>query len=244
MPNPIQDCMMAHSSVRAFEPTPVPKEVIERCVAAAQMASTSSWIQAYSLLQIHDATKREALAELCGGQAQVHAAGAFFVVLADSRRHLLLAESAGCDHVQNLEGFLLVVVDASLFAQSLALAFESEGLGICFIGGLRYQLDEVDRLLDLPQGAWPLFGLSVGTPEEKPDGRPRLPLSAVLHHDRYPTDGEVAAATDAFDEVASAHYAERGLAGRTWSGGMARKFMAPVREELAAYYISKGARLS
>ena len=68
--------------------------------------------------------------------------------------------------------------------------------------------------------------------------------SAVLHHDRYPTDGEVAAATDAFDEVASAHYAERGLAGRTWSGGMARKFMAPVREELAAYYISKGARLS
>ncbi|MDP6384924.1 MAG: nitroreductase family protein, partial [Planctomycetota bacterium] len=80
MANPIQECMAAHSSVRAFEPTPVPKEVIERCVGAAQRASTSSWIQAYSLLQVHDAAEREALAELCGGQPQVHTAGAFFVV--------------------------------------------------------------------------------------------------------------------------------------------------------------------
>ncbi|MEO2164331.1 MAG: nitroreductase family protein [bacterium] len=235
--------MTAHSSVRAFQPTPVSTEVIERCVGAAQMASTSSWIQAYSLLQVHDAAERETLAELCGGQAQVHTAGAFFVVLADSRRHLLLAESAGCDHVQNLEGFLVSVVDASLFAQSLALAFESEGLGICFIGGLRNQLADVDRLLELPRGAWPLFGLCVGTPEEQPEGRPRLPLSAVLHHDRYASDGEVSAATEAFDGVASAHYAERGIEGRNWSGGMARRFMAPLREELAAYYTSKGARL-
>jgi FMN reductase (NADPH) len=244
MSNPIQDCMTAHSSVRDFKPTPVSAIVVERCVGAAQMASTSSWIQAYSLLQIHDTDEREALAELCGGQAQVHEAGAFFIVMADSRRHLLIAQTAGCDHVQNLEGFLVSVIDAGLFAQNLALAFESEGLGICFIGGLRNKLDEVDSLLQLPQGAWPLFGLCVGTAKEKPDGRPRLPQSSILHHNRYPTDLDVTAATEAFDEVAAEHYTERGLPGRNWSGGIARRFMAPLREELAAYYASKGARLS
>jgi nitroreductase len=236
--------MRAHSSVRTFQATPVAPEVVERCVGAAQMASTSSWIQAYSVLQVHDVAEREALANLCGGQAQVNAAGAFFVVMADSRRHLLLAEEAGCDHVQNLEGFLVSVIDASLFAQNLALAFESEGLGICFIGGLRNELQQVDQLLELPHGVWPLFGLCVGQAEAGGEQRPRLPLASVLHHGRYGGDAEVQSSTEAFDLVAAEHYAARGLAGRNWSGGVARRFGAAIREDLAAYYTSKGARLS
>ncbi len=243
MTNQIQECMAAHCSVRKFQSTPVPDEVIERCVAAAQMASTSSWIQAYSLLQVHEAAERRSLAELSGGQAQVHETGAFFVVLADTRRHLLAAGKQEREHVQNLESFLLAVVDASLFAQNLALAFESEGLGICYIGGLRNQLDEVDRVLHLPPGAWPLFGMCVGTPAEERTARPRLPVDGVLFHDRYPTDEQVLATADEFDAVAAEHYASRGLPGRNWSGGVTRRFEKPNRESLAGYYTSKGARL-
>ena len=39
----------------------------------------------------------------------------------------------------------------------------------------------------------------------------------------------------------AAHYAERGLAGRNWTGGLIRRLETPIRKELLAYYRSKGA---
>jgi len=44
--------------------------------------------------------------------------------------------------------------------------------------------------------------------------------------------------------MAAEHYAERGLAGRNWSGGIARRFIAPLRDDLADDSASKGARLN
>ena len=73
-----------------------------------------------------------------------------------------------------LEAFLVAVVDASLFAQNLCIAFESLGYGICYIGGLRNRLDEVDGLLELPHGVYPLYGLCVGRPAEDPVPRGHL----------------------------------------------------------------------
>ena len=233
--------MGAHRSIRKFQPTPVPDEHVRRVVAAAQRAATSSWIQAYALLQIEDPVKRRALVHLVGDQPQVAEAGAFFVVLGDTRRHRLLAERAGAPYANNLEVFMLAVIDASLFAQNLALAFEAEGYGICYIGGLRNELAAVDRLLELPHGVYPLYGLTVGVPAEDPAPRPRLPVEAVWSKDRYPTDEEMLARIDAHDVEARAYYAARGAANRDWSGATWRKFRAPMRPDLARYYAGKGA---
>ena len=164
--NDVLALMAAHRSVRRFLSTPVPDEHIAAAVEAARMASTSSWVQAYHLLQVTRADRRAELASLCGGQAQVAEAGAFFVVSADTRRHRLVAEERGAAYEGNLETFLTVVIDAALFAQNLALAFESQGYGLCMIGGLRNELPEADALLGLPHGVWPLFGLCVGEPAD------------------------------------------------------------------------------
>ena len=94
----------------------------------------------------------------------------------------------GAPHSARLEAFLLAVIDATLFAQNLVLAFESLGYGICYIGGLRNHIAEVDRLLGLPTGVYPLYGLCVGVAAEQPMARPRLPLEAVYFEGRYPDD--------------------------------------------------------
>jgi len=237
--------MADHRSVRAFLPDPVPDAHVRRAVEAARQAATSSWIHAYSLLQVTDPAERATLADLTGGQPQVAEAGAFFAVCGDVRRHRLVAERLGKPYVGNLETFLLAVVDASLFAQDLVLAFESMGYGTCYIGGLRTRLPEVDALLELPDGVWPLYGLCVGVPDPaRPTAtRPRLPVDALLMKDRYLDDEAMLAQIDAFDEEAAAHYAARGLEGRNWTGGLWRKFAKPVREHLFAYYTDKGARL-
>ncbi len=237
--------MRAHRSVRDYAPTPVADADICAAVTAAQMASTSSWIQAYCVLQITDPGERERLAELTGGQSQVQESGAFFVLCADTRRHRLIAEREQAPYCANLETFLLATADATLFAQNFALAFESMGYGICMIGGLRTRLPEASALLEIPHGVWPLFGLCVGrpTPEAEADGttRPRLPVAAVLMRDRYASDEQMLAAIDEHDTLAADYYAARGNPGRNWSGGTWRKFKAPLREHLLAYYESMGA---
>ena len=242
--NPVLEQIQAHRSIRKFAPTPLPEEAIETCGRAAQQAATSSHVQAYGLLQVTDPSEREKLAELTGGQAQVHEAGAFFVVFGDQRRHRLAARKAGREYSPNLETFLVATIDASLFAQNLVLGFESQGYGTCYIGGLRTRSAEVDELLELPSACLPLFGLCVGVPAADARRRARLPVEAVWMKDRYASDEEVEAWIDEHDGEMALEYEARGLAGRNWSGGVARKFERPVREHLHAYYTGKGARLT
>jgi len=241
--NAILELLSAHRTIRRFAAGAVPDAEVAAVVSAAQRASTSSHVQAYSLLRVRDAGERARLAELAGGQRQVAEAGAFFVVCAEQRRHRLVAERAGKPLVANLESFLVAVIDASLFAQNLVIGFESLGYGVCCIGGLRNSLPEVDGLLELPPDVFPLFGLCVGVPAERPLPRPRLPLAGVLFEGRYPADDELRAAIDAHDAEMREYYAGRGSPGHDWSGGVSRKLSAAHRPDLPAYYARKGAVL-
>ncbi len=241
--NPILELIAAHRSIRHFAPEPLSDAVVRESVRCAQQAATSSNVQAYSLLRIVDPDQRARLAELCGGQQQVVQAGGFFVVCGDQRRHRLVADDRSAPYVANLETFLIAVIDASLFAQNLALAFESLGLGICYIGGLRNQLSGVDALLELPTDVLPLYGMCVGTPAEQPLPRPRLPVDAVYFEGRYPSDDELRLRIAEYDTTLADYYQRRGQPGYDWSGGLWRKFRQANRAHLRSYFTRKGANL-
>lgn len=248
LPEDVLELLGTHRSIRSFAPEAVPDADIQRATRAAQQAATSSHIQAYSLLRLRDEGTREQLAELTGGQPYVANCGAFFALIADQRRHKLLSARAEADHADNLETFLLSVIDVSLFAQNLVVAFEALGYGTCYIGGLRNRLPEVVELLELPEGALPVFGLCVGRPADDDDTReqelkPRLPVASVLLEERYPSDAEVLERIDAYDSTMSAYYERRGKSGHNWSGAIWRRYAKPRREHLAECYRGLGARL-
>jgi FMN reductase (NADPH) len=67
------------------------------------------------------------------------------------------------------------------------------GLGLCYIGSIRNHSQEVIDLLELPRLVFPITGMTLGWPAGKPFIRPRLALNAVLHWERYDTEGEVEA---------------------------------------------------
>lgn len=243
--NPILQAMASHRSVRQYAQQPLDETCVRQAVEAAQRAASSSNVQAYSVLQVTDPERRQRLAELAGQQQQVRSAGGFFVICADQRRNVLLGERLKRPHQANLETFLLAVIDASLFAQNLALAFESQGLGTCFIGGLRNELTRVDELLALPEHVMALYGLCAGLPALDPSGstlRPRLPVEAVLLHERYPSDEDLMAHIASYDAQIGEWYAQHGRPGYDWSGGVSRNFQEAKREGLLDYYTSKGAR--
>jgi FMN reductase (NADPH) len=89
------------------------------------------------------------------------------------------------NQTSNLENLLLACVDVSLIMQNSALAAESLGLGICYVGGIRNFPQDVIDMFALPPRAFPLCGMTLGWPEKTPPIRPRLPLEAVLHWETY-----------------------------------------------------------
>ena len=237
----VLELLARHRSVRRFTDAPVPDADVHAAVSSGQCAATSSNLQAYCLFRVRRDDQRDALVELTGGQPWVRECGAFFVVCGDARRLRLAAERHGLPREENLESFLLCTIDAALFAQNLALAFEAQGYGICFIGGLRNRLDEVDELLAVPPDVYPLFGLCVGRPGEDPGRRPRMPVEAALEDGAWRPRAGIETLVEAYDRTMAAYYDERGKPGYDWSTGSAKKFRRPARPGLKTYFEGKGA---
>jgi hypothetical protein len=80
-------------------------------------------------------------------------------------------------------------VAAALASQNAAVAAEAQGLGVVYIGGMRDRPEEVAAELGLPPRTVAVFGMCVGYPDPaRPTSiKPRLPIDAVLHRERYDT---------------------------------------------------------
>lgn len=190
-----------HWSVRDYKPDPVPRDLVETIVAAGQRASTSSNLQTYSVVAVTDPARKARLAELCGDQRQIHQAPVFLAWCADRSRLERICEARGYEQEAGyVEDFLVAAVDAALAMQNAALAAESLGLGMCYIGAIRNHPADVIEVLELPPLVFPISGMTLGWPAVEPFLRPRLPLEAVLHWERYDTRGEPDA-LDAYDEA-------------------------------------------
>ena len=213
--NNIIETMLNHRSIRQYEDRPLSEEQIMTIVRCAQAASTSSYIQAYSIIGITDKETKRKLAELCGNQPYVETNGHLFVFCADLHRHQVIAEMEGQDlspAIESTEKFMVAVIDATLAAQNAALAAESMGLGICYIGGLRNQLQAVTELLDIPTHVMPLFAMTVGYPLQE------------------------------YNATISSYYQERtqGERSDTWTGQMANMLSKPARMYMKEFVEKQG----
>jgi FMN reductase (NADPH) len=190
MTNPTLNLIHAHASVRQFKAIPVSQEMIETIVSAAQRASTSSNLQTYSVIVTTESENLEKLAIISSNQEHVRTAPVFLTWCADLAR--LQKVCLMRNYEQNtsfFENFLIAAVDAVLAAQNAALAAESLGLGICYIGGIRNNPKEVIKLFELPKLVFPITGMTIGWPVGESQIHPRLPLNAILHREKY--DGSV-----------------------------------------------------
>lgn len=193
MNNPTLELIHHHASVRHYKPDPLPASLIETVVEAGQRASTSSNMQAYSVVAVTEAAKRQRLAELCGNQQFIAEAPVFLAWLADLARLDRACQLRGYTQVtEHVESFLIPAVDCAIAAQNAALAAESLGLGMCYIGSIRNNPQEVIELLGLPRLTFPITGMTLGWPAKEPRLKPRLPLSAILHWETYNTDQDAA----------------------------------------------------
>lgn len=245
MTNPVIEQIARHVSVRSFMPEPVSRGMIEAIVAAGQRAATSSNLQLYSVVAVTDAATRQRLATLCGDQEQIREAPVFLAWCADRRRLERACDLRG--YTQNneyLESFLVAAVDVALIMQNAALAAESLGLGMCYIGAIRNNTQAVIDLLHLPPLVFPISGMTLGWPNAEPPRRPRLPLPAVLYWERY-DDSSLEPLLHEYDQAMAATGIYQGrqvpapgkpgvMEDYGWTEHSARRVTEPQRTELRA----------
>ncbi|MGQ3903397.1 oxygen-insensitive NADPH nitroreductase [Mixta calida] len=201
---PTIELLRAHRSICAFTDQPISDEQREAIIAAAQSASTSSFLQCSSIIRITDKALREQLVTLTGGQHYVAQAAEFWVFCADFQRNLQICPEAQLGLAEQL---LLGCVDTAIMGQNAMIAAESLGLGGVYIGGIRNSIGQVTELLGLPQHVLPLFGMCLGWPQQEPDLKPRMPASMLVHENRYhPLDP---VQLDAYDRELEAYYQQR-----------------------------------
>lgn len=214
------ETLLSHRSVRSYLPKPVPHAAVELAVAAAQSAPSSSNLQAWSVVAIEDPERQNRLNAVAGNQRQIAQAPLLLVWLADLARPRAIAAEGGsaAEGLDYIESFLLGVIDAALAAQNAVVAFESLGFGTCYIGAIRNDPETVARELALPEGVFPVFGLTVGFPDPaQPAGvKPRLPRSTVLHREQYANEAR-ARDLATYNKVLRSFQAEQAMPSIDWT---------------------------
>jgi len=240
--NPTIELLKSHRPIRKFKNQQIPRDLFEELIRAGQSAATSNLVQAYTVIHVVDPEKRQQLAELTGGQAYVADSSDFLVFCADMKRATEAAERAGAGVTRGTtEQLLIASIDAALMAQNVAIAAESEGLGFCYIGGIRNNPQQVSDLLRLPAQVYPVFGLCLGYPDQNPEVKPRLPLNAILKQDVY-NDSEDEALVAGYDDTMARYYSERtgGNKSTNWSEQLKPLFTTKLRPHMKDFLNKRG----
>lgn len=233
--NPTITQLKNHRSIRQFTEQPISTELRLEILNAAKMASTSQHIQATHIIRVTDPTLRQKLREICSNQAYVESAAEFWVFCADFAKHASIVPQAEFDWA---EWLLVGAIDTGIFAQNVLTAAEALGLGGVFIGSLRNDIEQVDKLLNLPAHVVPLVGMCLGYPAQDPMLRPRFSAEILMSENEYhPLDK---AALAKFDEEITAYYQARDGKNLNWTTYMQGVFGEQKRPQILAYLQSKG----
>ncbi|GIO22377.1 oxygen-insensitive NADPH nitroreductase [Oceanobacillus sp. J11TS1] len=242
--NQIIETIMNHRSIRKFADKPLSNDQIKTILESAQRASTSSNVMAYSIIGVSDQTIKEKLYAV-SGHYHVKKNGHLLIFCADLHR---IDQLEGIEHTQafqsNLESteqLIVGTIDAALAAQNAAIAAESLGLGICYLGSLRNDIQAFNDILQLPSHVVPLFGLAIGYPKEIPDIKPRLPLAAMYHVNQYIPFEKQKHFIQEYDQTMQDYYKSRSSNNKqeTWTEQINKKYAKPTRMDVGPFVQSK-----
>jgi len=234
--------LKSHRSIRKFTDEPITDDMVNDIIGAGLAAATSSNLQGTTVIRVRNPETRSAIATLAGGQSYVESCAAFFIWCADLHRSAVACEMGGGTLSEGMtEHFIIATSDCSLAAQNAVVAAESLGLGICYIGGIRNDPQQVADLFELPDQVYPVFGMCLGWPDQDPMLKPRLPLSVTLKEERY-DETKDRAGIEAYDETLRDYYLERtgGKRESTWTADMSGLLGKESRPHMKGFLADRG----
>ncbi|MED7788716.1 nitroreductase family protein [Francisella sp. 19X1-34] len=175
-----------HRSIREYKKDPIPEKILNRILEAGMRASSSGNMQIVSIIVTSKTAIKNKLYEAHYNQEMVKQAPAVvtFCVDFNRMRHWLDLEKAP-QNFDNLISFIDGTVNASIVAQNIVIAAESEGLGVCYMGTTLWSSQKIIEILNLPENVVPITSFTLGYPNENPKKVSRLATSGIVHYDTY-----------------------------------------------------------
>ncbi len=191
-------------SIRKFADTPIPEEALERMLKAMQAAPSGKNAQPWKFIVVREPLTRKKIADICTfftssgreiRQDWIADAPVIIVVCGDlAEAYVKIYQEdkvivANQDHLIELQKTGLVewesglLIDLTISMDHLALAAVAEGLGGCWVAGLRE--DKLKEILDIPPSWRAPAVMPLGNPLEQPDARRRKPLSEIVSYEKF-----------------------------------------------------------
>lgn len=228
--------LRAHRSIRRFEPRAVEPALLDAALDDAFCGSSSSGnLNMVSVIRTREPERKRRLYELHFEQPMVLEAPLVLTFCADTlRTRRWLALRGARPGFADFVSWHVAAFDAVIVAQSTALALESRGLGICYMGTTLHAMGALAEFLGCPETCLPVTSMVVGWPAETPAARDRLPARAWLHDERY---------REATPQTIERDFAERERRGRerylALGPEVAERWREHGIESLAQFYTSK-----
>lgn len=200
------DTQLQHRTIREFAPVKVTPAQLETLLQVARHTSTSMFMQQFTILQITDNQKKAAIRKI-STQDYVGGNGELLIFVVDLYRNQQIRKQMQADdgRLHQTDVFIQGVEDTVLAVQNVVNAPESMQLGAVILGSIVNDAQKMIELLGLPQMTFPLLGLQVGQPAQKPQLKPRLPLPFTLFENTYQTAFDIHALAP-YDEVVQTYY--------------------------------------
>ncbi|NOZ20062.1 MAG: nitroreductase [Planctomycetes bacterium] len=162
-------------SVRSYRDDPIPDDVLERVLTAAQSAPSANNVQPWRYIVVRDEATRKKIAEVALNQAFIAEAP---VVIVCCGRNYHDSYSWIADN--------MFLVDCTISFDHLTLAARNEGLGTCWIGAFDHP--QIKEVLDVPVGYDVVVLTPLGYPKSDQAFRPvsnRKPLSEIAFSEKF-----------------------------------------------------------
>ncbi len=180
------DTYFTRRTIRKYEQREIDNDLLERLLIAGTRSSTTGNMQVYSIIVTRDQVMKKRLAPAHFNQPMVTEAPVVLTFCADFNRFSLWCRQRNAvPGYDNFLSFMTAAIDALIAAQTVCNAAEEEGLGICYLGTATYNADTIIEVLELPKGVVPVATVTMGWPALVPEQPDRLPLEAVVHHEKY-----------------------------------------------------------
>jgi len=180
------DSLLKRRTIRKYTSEPVDDELLNDIMIKGCRASTTGNMQVYSIVITRDEVKKKELAPFHFNQKMITEAPVVLTFCADFNRFNKWCRQRKADPgYDNFLSFFTAAIDALLVAQTVCIAAELKGLGICYLGTTTYMAHKIIEVLKLPKGVVPVTTITLGWPAEKPEQTDRLPLDAVIHSEEY-----------------------------------------------------------
>jgi nitroreductase len=164
----------SRSSVRQYSGEAISDEEITYLLNCASTAPSAGNLEAWDVIIVRDAIRKEELSDASLGQPHVREAAILLVLCANYVRSMSRYSE---------RGILYAVQDATIAGTYLMLAAHAVRLRSCWVGA--FDEDEVKKVLDLPVHIRPVAILCIGKGGLPSELTERMPVSEHLHHETW-----------------------------------------------------------